>query len=280
MTLTQKVQEAELVQSGIRAESSILHDIDFMTAPIEEVYAEMVRVWQEVVELFGIKNPRSLPTLSMFDIPYFDTFQVDFYPTIHTSIRKYAYDVIRDHIHSPAFYNLNSHIVFLNRSQAGSLSFVEEVTHSLIYTGELPLAFPIEQLRGYSGEFFRGLYKTVKSLGWPRFFSVDTDEFFPPIAQQALLGETDNFELQNPAELKGKRFFFPKATSYDKIVIKSWLTHLPQLAGERLVRSYEGDVQRLIQEHPNLADMGCTSLWCDYCLPLLVSGQFEGRQTR
>ncbi len=267
MTLTQKVQEAELV-----------HDICFGTAPAEYIYAEMEKIWHEVAELFSVGSPGTPPTLVMYKNS--SEIKADIWPALNEDGVRYALNEIQRSRILTAFYEKTPHMVFLDRDEADTPSLVEEVTHSLIDPTRFPTSLPLKQLREFSGQYFRGLYQAAKSHIRSRMFLVDISEFFPPLAEQALLDYASGSELVNHACLRRRPFQNLQAVHHDRLAVINLLHHIPRIAGERLVMNYEYDVQRLLHEHPALTSMSGEELWHNYCMPLLVTGKVEGEGSR
>ncbi len=273
MTLTQKLQEAEKARSGALVDDAI-EGIDLRTASVRQVYCEMVRVWHEVAQLFALGSPGTLPTLAMYEFDGKNDLRVYFSPAADAEDEEYTRNLIHKMQSPTAVYDSVPHMVLLNRCAASPEALVEEVTHSLINPEMFRTSLPIEQLKEYSGRYCLELYNAARSLGKPKSFYVIISEFFPPIALQSLLGRTNNSEMDNPEEFR--RTHLLGTARHNQFMIIDWLNHLPQVAGERLVRNYGGDVHRLLQEHPELTSLSGTELWYNYCRPLLVSGKVDG----
>lgn len=97
--------------------------------------------------------------------------------------------------------------------------------------------------------------------------------FFAPIGQLYLLGE-DFPVYKDWYEVLGKM------SNVDKE--KDWRTtshcinflgdNLPRLAGEMLIRSYNGDLEALLSDHPDIFALNKEELWYEYCIPILTKG--------
>lgn len=80
---------------------------------------------------------------------------------------------------------------------------------------------------------------------------VNMGEFYTPLGTAHLLGE----KYQQP-----EYYFLPN--------------RLPQMAGDLLVKLYQGDIKAFMREHPKIAFLSSEELWQKYCAPLL-NGTFK-----
>ena len=242
---------------------------------MQQVKGDVEFVWHNIVKVFGIKDPRPMPALALYEISKSGELTVNFLHEVLPTYRELVKEDFPKKFFPISFYDSEANVIFLNINRITPGVVVEEVTHSLIFKEELPFDVPIDCLREYSGKFFKDLYAAAKSNGCPKSFSACIDEFFAPIVETVLLGKTDEIEQCDLSEFTRRYPIWSENRRTCRALVKDALVHIPQVAGERLVRNYNGDIKRLLQDHPGLLAMSSIEIWHYYCVPLLVLGKVD-----
>ncbi len=266
MTLEKKVKDAG--KNGQVAQS-------LSTDEMLQVKRDVERVWNDIVAMFGIKDPRPMPALALYEISKSGELTVNFLHEVLPSYGGLVKQVFPKRFFPTSFYDPEANVIFLDINRITPGVVVEEVTHSLIFKEELPFDVPVDCLREYSGRFLKDLYAAAKSNGCTKGFSACIDEFFAPIVETALLGRTDDSEQCDISELTRRYPIWSENRRSCRALVNDTLVHIPQVAGERLVKNYNGDIKRLLQDHPGLLAMSSIEIWHYYCVPLLVLGKVD-----
>ncbi len=250
-------------------------DIDLHTATSEQVYNEVGRIWQELGKLFGRERPGKLPFVAINDGS--GNPDIDFYPEPPVTTSA----MIRAHIDTQragSYYISGNHTLILKRGDSyGAL--VEEATHAFLYPEKPIVEVSVDELLYYTakGKICKALYRVLKSHG-KTGFQVNTAEFFPPLAIKGITGASREVRWNRLTRYKKRQWDSREVVLKKQVATGNFLGHLPARACDILVQNYDGDVKRLLQEHPQLPYLDGQQLWRKYCLPLLVSGKVEGVQ--
>lgn len=255
------------------------------SAPIEIIYTQLQRDWVSLSDLFQKQDPRGCPLLAIYNVKDVNEEGYKVRQTLEFHPEKPSEEVV-DHIITRTFdtngearYSKDNHAVILNRATSEDFTntLTHEGTHAVVNVGNDEVFIATDEFtafHGYYAGFGRGIHRVLKRLGISQF-RMGMGEFFPPIGQAHLLGKDfkyDSFSWQS-------RFYSlyniggEYAQYYRAMYAHSLVLHVPQIAGELMVRAYKGDVPTILREHPQLALFDGQELWQNYAKPLLTTGK-------
>lgn len=266
--------------------------MDIKTAPIDLVYREMVSYWSDLSKLFSKSDPRGPPRIATINVedpietPDLIRETLQFYPD-KPSEKETIWILTSFCMHRLSHYNPHWHVIFINRAEDYKISsLAEEVTHSVVSVPEGNVEVPYESFRdfnGYAPNFGNIISEALDTcLSSPQeTWLVNLSEFFPPLGHahllqevldtdwvkvfRELISEYSDEDCEGAVEFKG-----PLAKLNP---INNLIEHLPRIVGELMVKLYEGDIEALLREHPQLPHLDGPQLWAQYCKPLLSYGK-------
>jgi hypothetical protein len=176
-------------------------------------------------------------------------------------------------------YISESHSIAFNITKpdaATPLSVSEEVTHAATFVeGEEIWRFSdsLSDFDGFRPGFGKRLQREAERIG---LFVVpmNINEYFAPIGQAYLLGDEYPLEWAWEKAFPKDAFTFPVTEKESELYTRIF-EHLPRLAGELLVKSYDKDIPRLVRENTEMFSSTRDSIWEDYCVPLLKTGKLK-----
>lgn len=242
--------------------------------PAQEIYDTVVDYWKQISGLFSREDPRGPPIVAIDGYDYNSETEILPEKSETTHIPFYRCN---------AFYMPADHLIGLRRrgTPKKKLSGIlaHETTHSVISVKEeAEVMLQLDDLLEFNGDirnFGKKLHAAVKKT-MDKYIvgelKVVLPEFFAPIGEVHVLGRVQDYDLR-------KNVF---RLRYHQCLLNPWeavggvqniVTHLPEFAGEILVKQYKNDVKALVREHPNLKELTGSQLWEQYCLPLLRRGK-------
>ena len=139
--------------------------------------------------------------------------------------------------------------------------------------------------------FLRSLFQWIMAIQCPALFYVISflPNIYPINILMMTLFTTDiiTFQIQIvlyvhvvPKQYRPHLIFPVEVIVYDQILniknknlaminMYNFIEHIPQFAGAIMLQKYDGDVERLLRENPELQDIKGEELWKKYCRPLL-----------
>lgn len=244
--------------------------------PIEEVYGQLLKYHQELLQLFPPQGNLSPPRLIMFE-PWPSARDIQAMPDKLTSAEasELATLIQTYQLMGEAFYIPKYNAQFIDRGSLDSRRkldeiLAEEIGHQIVRLPEdqVPLTVEVmETLNGPMPDFGRKLAASLKaSPPLERMakgnvldpYPLSMGEFFPPLFVTYLTGQE---YPTTPAD-----FFQGRLT-------ESFINHLPLLAGKMLVAQHGGDVKAVVDNYPMLTKVNGQQFWDQYCLPILTTGK-------
>lgn len=251
----------------------------------EDVYLQANSYWQRLKPFFPRADKLSMPQFIFFnDSGGQPPFLVDNFGKKSLQPEILPEELTSRGLHSAAIYINHLHIIGINLQEISrhqeldlALDLSEEITHAAtcIDGGEIwMLPRGMETFDGFMPGFGLALSQIIERLRLP-FAVMDVNEFFPPLGQCALLGETypEHWVWQTAIIDMAALDFSSKpevAPLLEKIIF-----HLPRLAGELLVKQYNRDVQAILEDNPSLLKLKGRELFDEYCIPLLINGRLK-----
>lgn len=245
----------------------------------ETTYAEVEQYCQDLEQLFqtGQETPRLLLLYDTYDEKT-DKHQ-GLYHTYPDTIEDETAQNIAETLNergTRGTYFSDHHIIGMRVSRFQDdlnyrISLAEEATHAIVQIPNSCLAFQSDHyedllaLTSPHPKFGSDLYQQIL-LADPTEQSewrVHMNEFFAPLGQAHLFGIMKQHRWHE--RLKSGQ---PEETEQ---VIK----YLPWLAGELLVHQYRGDIESILDDHPDILQADGPTLWNNYCQPLLQNGRLE-----
>ena len=261
-----------------------------MTTPevgfnFKDIYLQAGDYWQRLKPFFPRAGSLLMPQFIFFNDPGGQLpFVVDNSGKKPLQPESLPEELTSRGLHSAAIYINHLHTVGINLQEISrhqeldmDLDLSEEITHAAtcIDGGEIwMLSRGMEAFDGFMPGFGSALSQIIKRLNLP-FLIMDVNEFFPPLGQCVLLGESypEHWVWEKAIIEMAPLDFSSKpevAPLLEKIIF-----HLPRLAGELLVKQYNRDVQAILEDHPSLLKLKGRELFDEYCIPLLINGRLE-----
>ncbi len=255
--------------------------VESPSAPIEEIHAQIGRDFYALGDIFPQKNLFP-PDLILFNSPPDDDYKerlkgLEIYLKTSKSISAlFELNLSTNEVPLGTYVRPAHTIVFdrykflqnLDVAPIFKEAYTHETTHAVFDLDKPNIKISSLELQEVDTSLGKLLNPELR-------YKISLSEFFPPLAQAYLLG-TD-FEL-------AARFWAPYIGYLWKIdpqlkipehvaCLKDIIEHLPELAGDLLVKQYKNDVAALVREHPRLFELDAAGLWEEYCVPLLNSGR-------
>lgn len=176
-------------------------------------------------------------------------------------------------------YISKSHVIAFNITKpdaATPLSVSEETAHAVTFIegGEIwRFSDSFGGFDGYRPGFGERLQREAERIGL-LVVQMDINEFFIPIGQAHLLGDEFPPEWVWEKVFPKDAFTFP-VTDEERELYTRIFEHIPRLAGELFVKSYDKDITRLVRENAKMFSSTRDNIWDDYCVPLLRTGKLK-----
>lgn len=176
-------------------------------------------------------------------------------------------------------YIPKSHAIAFNITKpdaATPLSVSEEVTHAATFIegGEIwRFSDLFGDFDGFRPGFGERLQQEAERIGL-LIVPMDINDYFAPVGQAHLLGDEYPLEWVWEKAFPKDAFTFP-VTEEERELYARIFKHLPRLAGELLVKSYDKDMARLVRENTEMFSLTRDSIWENYCVPLLKTGKLK-----
>lgn len=233
-----------------------------------EIYQQLSADWQELVQLFGRQDYPTPPDLG---IVYHrtrlyhgrDRWYLRLQPNGLSAERKARIheEVFGENSRFVDFCQVEENFLVVaspspdseNTPESFDETLAHELTHSIVSIKEdyfRPVN--VDELRQvkipswYRGHDIFKLEEIIRTGKVPKLAQIDMNEFYTPLGTVHLLEE----RYQPP-----EYYFLPD--------------RLPQMAGDLLVKLYQGDIRAFMREHPQIAFLSSEELWQKYCTPLL-----------
>jgi len=184
-------------------------------------------------------------------------------------------------------YIPHEHIILINRkNHTGILDLAEETIHSVANISENFVFVPRESFKYFNG-CVPNLGQEISEVIELTFPSSQNElyimpgEFFVPFGIMYLLPDLyfphdfgkHFINMKNKVEHMRSQNNAENSDFDTRKQVRNLIEHLPVLAGEFMVRLYQGDVEALLKEHPQLPHLNGPQVWTQYCEPLLTHGK-------